>query len=94
MTYKYFIVSYDLHRVRDYDAVERGIDVACIDYVKPLESVYILKTNSDKRASEVRDTITRYMDSDDSLLVIECNINSWGARKIPASITDVMKVWK
>lgn len=91
--YKYFLVSYDLHRVRNYENIENGIIANSIDYTKPLESVFIIKTDGMKGVGAIKDSLKRYIDSDDSILVIECNIRIWATRNIDKDITDKMQSW-
>lgn len=62
------LVSYDLMAPgKDYDKLWDHLK-SYPDYIKPLESVWLLKTALS--AEEVRDKISLYTDSNDRLLVI------------------------
>lgn len=62
-----FLISYDTHKQRNYEALYEGLEEN--DFVRVLESVWIGElTNSH---TEVRDWLRGLLDEDDSILVIK-----------------------
>ena len=84
----FYAVSYDLHRIRDYPRIHKGVTDISVNWCKPLNTFYILESN--KTAIQVRDFLNNYLDSDDSIFVIEVNPPfNWAAKNIP----DGMDKW-
>lgn len=91
MIYNFFVVSYDLHLDKDYPKIKDAIDRLSVDWVRPLESFYLIKTSLN--ASGVKDALKQSTDNDDSIFVIKVNINNWASSKVDKAITDRVKAW-
>lgn len=89
--YNFFVVSYDLHLNKDYPKIKEAIDRLSVDWVRPLESFYLIKTNLN--ASEVKDALKKSTDNDDSIFVIKANVNNWASCRVDKGITDKIKEW-
>jgi len=72
-----YLVSYDLNKPgKDYQGVHQAIKNASDGtWCKPLESVYIIRTNLTTEA--VYNRVVPYLDSGDRILVIEVTSNSY-----------------
>ncbi|MCF0049273.1 hypothetical protein LXM25_04335 [Dyadobacter sp. LJ53] len=64
---KSYIINYDLRKQRDYDSLYKAIK-SYGTWARPLESTWVIVT--EQTAIEVRDYLSKYMDSDDGLLVV------------------------
>ena len=82
-----YVVSYDLVKTRDYTKIINAIK-AYGNWCKPLESFYIIETH--QTVIQVRDNLRRFIDSDDRLLVIQCDLGVWGSVNVPKDVTDWM----
>lgn len=72
-----YIVSYDLHQVgRDYARIKKGIEDLG-EAAKLLESLWLV--NHGSTAAEIRDYLTKFCDSNDSIAVIEIGPN-WATK--------------
>ncbi|MFW1746254.1 hypothetical protein ACG9XW_08540 [Acinetobacter guillouiae] len=81
----FYVVSYDLHKDRDYSRIHKGIMDLSSNWCKPLASLYVLE--STKTSLHVRDFLANYLDSDDSLLVIEVKPPlNWAARNLSSDV--------
>lgn len=88
----YFLISYDLHKKRNYELIADGIDkISQKVWVKVLESCYIIQSNLD--SEKIRDFLYNYIDQDDSLFVIEVNIKDWASTGIASHLTNVLHHW-
>ena len=88
---KTFIISYDLgipENRSSYINIADGIKKLYSPWAKPLQSVWIIKSN--KTAGQIRDDLSRYLDNNDKLLVIEV-VKHWGTYNISKEVTDWMK---
>lgn len=63
-----YIVSYDLRKVRNYDALYAAIKNFGT-YAKILESLWAIKTSLS--AKQIRDSLSEHIDDDDGLFVIK-----------------------
>lgn len=73
-----YLVSYDLHQSgRNYDRIRQGI-VSLGDTAKLLESVWLV--NHAYTAEQVRIYLEQYIDSNDSIAVIEIGVN-WATQR-------------
>lgn len=91
MVYDFFVVSYDLHLDKDYPKIKEAIERISVDWVKPLESFYLIKTHL--RPKQIRDTLKESTDNDDSIFVIKADINNWASLRISKDVTDRIKEW-
>ncbi len=89
--YKFFVVSYDLHLNKDYPKLEKSIEQISIDWVKPLESFYLIKTTFS--VTQIRDTLKKSTDNDDSIFVMRANLGEWATSVIKRDVTDKIKNW-
>ncbi|WP_336982516.1 hypothetical protein [Acinetobacter modestus] len=88
----YFLISYDLHKKRNYDLISEGIDkISHKVWVKVLESSYVIKSNLD--SEKIRDFLNNFIDQDDSLFVIEVDIEDWASKGIASNLTNVLHHW-
>lgn len=71
---KFFIVSYDLFNKKDYSKIEENIKAVSTKFVKPLFTVFIIR--SSVPLLELRTALTESLDSDDKLLVVEVLIEN------------------
>lgn len=72
-----YLVTYDLNKSgKDYKSLFDEIDKQCTKWVRPLKSVYLVK--SDLTAKVLFEKLHEVMDKDDSLLVIEVKNNKHG----------------
>lgn len=63
-----YIISYDLHKQKNYDALYKAIK-SYGTWAHILESTWAVVTENS--ASQVRDHLTSHMDSDDEIFVIK-----------------------
>jgi len=82
----FYIVSYDLHKERNYKRIEEGIArVSNGDFTKPLATVFIIKSSLSIKI--IRDTLLAYVDLDDSIFVMELSLFSkWEGFNIPPEV--------
>lgn len=69
---KTYLVGYDLNRPRgedDYQQLTDALKTSFDNWWHHLDSTWIIKTNLS--AVEIRDSLTRYIDSGDELLVVQ-----------------------
>ena len=64
-----YLISYDLIKYKDYEKLTNAIVSISKGCVRPLESVWIIKHEG--KASDIRNTLKPYIDSDDKLLVVK-----------------------
>lgn len=64
-----YLISYDLIKDKDYEKLFEGIKKISNGHSRILESVWIIGHNGP--ASEIRDSLKDYIDSDDKLLVLK-----------------------
>lgn len=84
-----YLISYDLIGPnRDYEAVKKHVIETYGTRAKPLESVWLVKT--DESAGEVRDALKAHVDANDQLLVVQV-AGGWGTRNIDKIVTDWMQ---
>lgn len=81
-----YIISYDLIDEKNYTRIIEKIKE--YPWAKPLESFWLVKTNNS--ASHIRDSLTKVVDNDDKIIVIEAGKN-WATRHIPKEVTDWIK---
>lgn len=89
----YFVVTYDLVKNRNYERMENGIHIVSAGRCQRiLDSVWIIKTSHSK-ASEVRDFLVGYMDSDDKLFVIGVgeSVKPWASTRVDKGTIDWLK---
>ena len=88
---EYRIISYDLGQPETSNSYKQLIDriKAFPDYTKPLESLWIVK--SDLSCSEVRDALTPYLDSNDKLFVADFDIMRWASYGLAGDIVNWLK---
>ncbi len=83
----FYMVSYDLHKDRDYSRIHKGITDLSANWCKPLASLYVLESN--KTTLQTRDFLINYLDSDDSLLVMEVKPPlNWAARNLSSDVVQ------
>lgn len=76
----YFVISYDLHKVKHYQPVWDKLEEW--DATRALESLWL--ANVDGTAKQVRDVLKSLVDEDDSIVVIELKKGSdWAVKKAP-----------
>lgn len=76
---KKILVSYDLVMAKDYDKVYKYLkEFSCI---KPLESLWLLKTNL--TVTEIRDNLISLTDNDDKIIVLDITSSSWATSHLP-----------
>lgn len=86
----YYVISYDLMNAhKNYLAVFKAIQSVSSDWIKPLKSFFVIQ--SLYSADLVAQEITKSLDSDDRLFVVECDIHTWRALHIETS--DVTKLY-
>lgn len=68
----FFIVSYDLFNEKDYAKIEKSIEAISYDFIKPLFTVFIIR--STYSYAELRETLEKALDRDDRLLVAEVDV--------------------
>ncbi|WP_206495098.1 hypothetical protein [Microbacterium sp. KRD174] len=84
-----YLISYDLVGPnRDYEAVKDHIRSTYGTRAKPLESVWLVKT--DKSAAEIRDALKEHVDSNDKILVVAL-AKGWGTKNIAKVTADWMR---
>jgi hypothetical protein len=71
----HYVVSYDLHHIRNYHPV--WIRLESWGATRLLESLWVL--NSNLSAGQIRDELRVVGDNDDSFAVIELKTGSWWA---------------
>ena len=87
-----YLISYDLHKKRNYELIHDGIDkVSKKIWVKVLESSYLIR--SDLNSVDIRDFLLKFIDEDDSLFVINVNINDWATKEVSKDLTNVLHHW-
>lgn len=64
-----YLISYDLVKEKDYSKIIERIKLIANGCSSPLESVWIIGHNGS--ASDIRDALKPYIDSDDKLLVVK-----------------------
>lgn len=89
--FNFYVVSYDLHLIKDYVKVKEAIDQFSVDWIKPLDSFYIIKTRLD--AAQVREALMRSTDNDNSVFVVRVNLNEWASYGAKTELTDKIKDW-
>ena len=89
--FNFYVVSYDLHLIKDYVKVKEAIDQFSVDWIKPLDSFYIIKTRLD--AAQVRESLMRSTDNDNSVFVVRVNLNEWASYGAKTELTDKIKDW-
>lgn len=89
--YKFFVVSYDLHLNKDYAKIKKAIEEISVDWIKPLESFYVIKTHLS--AAQIRDALRKSTDNDDSIVVIVTDLSQWATYNIKKDLTDRIKEW-
>lgn len=89
--FNFYVVSYDLHLIKDYVKVKEAIDQFSADWIKPLDSFYIIKTRLD--AAQVREALMRSTDNDNSVFVVRVNLNEWASYGAKTELTDKIKDW-
>jgi hypothetical protein len=83
------LVSYDLKAPgRNYDDLWEHLR-SYSDYIKPLESVWILKTS--RSTKEVRDSIKKHVDSNDRVLAINISGDAWASYNLVSSDATWLK---
>ena len=81
----FYVVSYDLHKIRDYSKIHKGIISLSSNWCKPLATLYVLESN--KPTLQVRDFLTNYLDGDDSLFVVEVKPPfNWAAKNLDKDV--------
>lgn len=83
---KHYLISYDLHKERNYELIEEGIAKASNNnFTKPLATVFIVKSNLSIQL--FRDVLLNYIDKDDSIFIIELSLFSkWEGFNIPVDV--------
>ncbi|MEC7119357.1 MAG: hypothetical protein VXW65_05595 [Pseudomonadota bacterium] len=81
-----YVVSYDLIKTKDYAKITAAIE-AYGNWCKPLESFYVIETF--QTSIQVRDNLQRFIDGDDRLLVIQCDLNNWAS----LNLSDKVNKW-
>lgn len=64
------VISYDLNKEKDYEAIEKVINA--YENIKILETVFIINSNN-KSCSDIMSELSVVVDSDDQLFVAEMN---------------------
>jgi hypothetical protein len=87
---KTLLISYDLaapEGLRDYERIHNHIKTFTY-WAKPLESVWLIRT--DKRVSEIRDSLKIYTDANDRILVLDVTGVNWATFNLSKKVTDWM----
>ncbi|MFA9204792.1 MAG: hypothetical protein ACEQSD_12395 [Flavobacteriales bacterium] len=82
-----YVVSYDLIKNKDYTKITEAIK-AYGNWCNPLESFYIIETAL--TSAQVLDNLKKFIDSDDQLLVVQCDLNHWTSINLSKAVTDWM----
>jgi hypothetical protein len=91
MLYNIYVISYDLHFDKDYEKIKKAIEQLSLDWIKPLESFYIIKSKYD--AIQIRDYLIKNTDGDDTIFVIKADANEWGSYGMSKELIDRLKSW-
>lgn len=83
----FFTVTYDLNLKKDYEKFRKGIEkVSNNTYVKTTLSQYIIQ--SSLSATQIRDTLKTYADSDDSIMVLKLDVSDWAYTGLPNNVSS------
>ncbi|MBI6739720.1 CRISPR-associated endonuclease Cas2 [Pseudomonas syringae] len=72
---KTFLVTYDLHNRRDYDRIIDAIKKVG-DSAELLESVWLVAVSDDLGIVALKERLTDYIDSDDSIAVLPISVGA------------------
>ncbi len=86
-----FLIAYDLNKGETSSEYKRLIDQIkkLGSWAKPLESTWFVVSESS--ASEIRDHLKKFIDSNDELLVMNVTDDDWGTMGVDKKVTDWMK---
>lgn len=74
---KVFCISYDLRKSRDYQRIQEELNR--LGGIQVLESVWTVKLGDNVTSVSLRDSLQKFIDSDDGLFVAQ--ISSWATVK-------------
>lgn len=84
-----YTIQYDLTNPgQNYEKLIAAIKRTWPDWAKPLESCFIVI--STMNASQIRDSLTPYLDTNDKLLVLQAGSN-WASWNIAKEVSDWLK---
>jgi len=84
-----YSIHYDLRNPgQNYEKLIVAIKRMYPGWAKPLESCFIVV--STMNAAQIRDSLTPYLDSNDSLLVLQAG-SEWASWNIAKAVTDWLK---
>lgn len=87
---KFYSITYDLIRIKDYAKIREGIVLLCDNkWVRPTESQWIVATN--KTSTQVRDFLTAYLDYDDVLFIAKVDVQDLAWLNIPTEVADWLR---
>lgn len=89
--FNFYVVSYDLHPVKDYAKVKKGYWSAFWRLGKIIESFYVIKTSLD--ATEVREALIINTDNDNSIFVVKTDLTEWSSYGVKKELTGKIKKW-
>lgn len=81
-----FAISYDLHKVRNYGPLIEALKKQ--GAVKALESMWLMSTTWS--SSQVRDWVQKFVDDDDSYIVIQIGPD-WASRNLSKEAIDWLR---
>jgi hypothetical protein len=85
----HFMVSYDLHRNRDYTRIINALREQ--GAARVLESLWFVSLSN--TATQVRDWLKSYVDGDDSLIVVELKIGAdWAGLRAQDAGVDWLRI--
>lgn len=88
---RYYIISYDLIDNKDYEKIRMAIDYVSIDWVRPLLSFFVIKTNWERKP--ILHHLIKATDKDDKIFMIECDIATWQSVNIRNDINKRLQSW-
>jgi len=84
---KTYLITYDLRKPgRDYAALYRAIQSIASGCARPLESIWIVRSNYS--AIQIRDQLNVHVDADDQVLVIRLANGDWGSLRVANDAND------
>jgi len=87
--HRIYSIQYDLiNPGQNYEKLIAAIKRMWPDWAKPLESCFIVA--STMNASQIRDSLTPYLDTNDKLLVLQAG-SDWATRNIAKDVCDWLR---
>jgi hypothetical protein len=89
---RYYIISYDLIDNKDYEKIRMAIDYVSIDWVRPLLSFFVIKTNWERKP--IFHHLIKATDKDDKIFLVECDIDTWLSVNVSQQAVDRLHTWR